>query len=294
MVSEANGRLCGVQPWAQQRLLALSACLGKPVRGLDFQDDRLADILDHLSLDENPDEQLVWQDCEVELNQHTVRVYNLKPDFFRIDTTTANAYVEVQSELGLFQFGHSKRRDYLPQIKIALSSLDPLGLPMTVFAVAGNCADDPLYVPEMIKLQQAFSQGGKTFVMDCKGAALGIRAYLVSTDDYYLVPLPETIVSPGQRQALLQPVWQGSQPLVRVYRTSEDGQSEELVAEGFSCDVPSTAKVDGEPVAWTERRWLVRSMAYAAGQHKQLDRRLQKAQEQLAHLDERKQGKKRL
>src|SRR5260370_40386373 len=101
IASEGDHRLCEVQPWAQQRLLTLSACLGKPVRALASQDDRLADILDHLSLDENPDEQLVWQDCEVELNQHTVRVYNLKPDFFRIDTTTANAYVEVQKEVRL-------------------------------------------------------------------------------------------------------------------------------------------------------------------------------------------------
>jgi transposase len=54
------------------------------------------------------------------------------------------------------------------------------------------------------------------------------------------------------------------------------------------------AEVDGRQVSWTERRWLVRSLAYAAGQHKQLDRRLHKACEQLAQLNQRKQGKKRL
>lgn len=54
------------------------------------------------------------------------------------------------------------------------------------------------------------------------------------------------------------------------------------------------AEVDGRLVTWTERRWLVRSLAYAAGQHRQLDRRLHKAQEQLGQLNERKQGKKRL
>src|SRR6476646_5333500 len=60
-------------------------------------DDRLADMLDHLALDET------WQDCEVDLNQHTVRVYHLDPHLFRVDTTTANSYVEVLSELGFFQ-----------------------------------------------------------------------------------------------------------------------------------------------------------------------------------------------
>ena len=67
-----------------------------------------------------------------------------------------------------------------------------------------------------------------------------------------------------------------------------------MVAEGFSFDVPLTAEVNDKQITWTERRWLVRSLAYAAGQHKQLDRRLQKAEEQLAQLNERKQGKKRL
>jgi transposase len=130
--------------------------------------------------------------------------------------------------------------------------------------------------------------------MDCKGAALGTRAFLASTGDYYLCPLTETQLSAEKRRALLQPVWEGRQTLQQVFRPAEDGEGEELVAEGFSLDVPLQADVDGQPVTWTERRWLVRSLAFAAGQHKQLDRRLQKAEEELAGLDERKQGKKRL
>ena len=293
VVSEGDHRLCALEPWAEQHQLTLEACLGKPVRGLDFQDDRLADLLDHLALDEGAAHP-VWQDCERELNQHQVRVYNLNPDCFRVDTTTANAYVEAQAGLGYFQFGHSKDRDDLPQIKIALSSLDPLGMPMTTLVVPGNCADDPLYVPEIDKVQQAFPQPAKTFVMDAKGAALSTRAYLAGSADYYLCPLPETMLSAEQRQALLQPVWQGLQPLQQVYRPTADGHSEELVAEGFWVDVPLTATVNGQEVRWTERRWLVRSLAHAAGQHQQLERRLHKAEEELAQLNVRKQGKKRL
>jgi transposase len=293
IASQGDHRLCEVQPWAEQHRLTLEACLGKPVRPLDFQDDRLADMLDHLALDEGA-EHLIWQDCERELNQHHVRVYHLNPDLFRVDTTTANAYVEVLDELGYFQFGHSKDRDDQPQIKVALATLDPLGLPVTTLVVPGNCADDPLYVPEIKKVQQAFPQPGKTFVVDCKGTALGTRAYLAHSGDYYLGPLSEKHVSAQQRRALLQPVWQGRQALVQVYRPGPPGQGEELVAEGFSLDVELTAPVDDRPVTWTERRWLVRSSAYAAGQHQQLERRLHKAQEQLARLNERRRGKKRL
>lgn len=79
-----------------------------------------------------------------------------------------------------------------------------------------------------------------------------------------------------------------------MYRPAAEGEAEELVAEGFSRDVPLQAEVNGRQVHWTERRWLVRSLAFARGQHQQLDRRLQAAQEQLAQLNERKQGKKRL
>ena len=288
ITSQGDHRLCQLQPWAQDNLHTLRACLGKTVRPLDFQDDRLADLLDHLALDNS------WQDCESDLNQHTVRVYHLDPKLFRVDTTTANSYVEVLSELGFFQFGHSKDRDDQPQIKVALATLDPLGMPVTTLVVPGNYADDPLYVPEIQKVQQAFGKGGKTFVGDCKAASLGTRAYLASTEDYYLCPLPQTQVSAEQRRALLQPVWQGRQTLQQVYRPAADGETEELVAEGFSRDVPLQAAVAGQQVTWTERRWLVRSLAYALGQHQQLDRRLQKAQEHLAGLNDRKQGKKRL
>ena len=276
ITSQGDHRLCQLQPWAQDNLHTLRACLGKTVRPLDFHDDRLADMLDHLALDET------WQDCEVDLNQHTVRVYHLDPHLFRVDTTTANSYVEVLSELGFFQFGHSKDRDDQPQIKVALATLDPLGMPVTTLVVPGNYADDPLYVPEIEKVQQAFGKGGKTFVCDCKAASLGTRAYLASTKDYYLCPLPQTQVSAEQRRDLLQPVWQGRQTLQQVYRPAADGETEELVAEGFSLDVPLQAEVAGQQVTWTERRWLVRSLAYALGQHQQLDRRLQKAQEHAA------------
>jgi transposase len=165
---------------------------------------------------------------------------------------------------------------------------------VTTLVVPGNCADDPLYVPEIKKVQQAFGKGGKTFVMDCKGAALGTRAYLASTADYYLTPLSETQLSADDRLALLRPVFAGSQLLKQVFRPGEQGQAEELVAEGFCRDVRLQATVDGQEVSWTERRWLVRSLAFAQGQHKKLERRLQTAQEQLSNLNERKQGKKRL
>jgi transposase len=131
--------------------------------------------------------------------------------------------------------------------------------------------------------------------MDCKGASLATRTHLADTQDFYLCPLSETQLSVKKRNALLQRVWEGRQPLERVYRPAGEAEGgQELVAEGFHLDVQLQAEVDGKLVVWTERRWLVRSVAYTEGQHKQLERRLQTAVEQLAALNERKQGKKRL
>src|SRR5215211_3255318 len=78
ITSQGDHRLCQLQLWAKDNLHTLTACLGKTVRPLDFQDDRLADLLDRLAGDDS------WQAAEVDLNQHTVRVYHLDPKLFRV------------------------------------------------------------------------------------------------------------------------------------------------------------------------------------------------------------------
>jgi transposase len=288
ITSQGDHRLNQVQPWVAANLHTLQACLGKTVRPLDFQDDRLADMLDRLSRAD------AWQDAEADVNQHIVRVYKLDPRVCRIDTSTANSYAEAVDEHGYIQFGHSKDRDDLPQIKIPLSTLDPFGMPLTTTVVPGNCADDPLYVPEIQKVQDAFGKGGKTFVMDCKGAALDTRAYVADSGDYYLCPLPQTHFDADDRRGLLQSVWQGEQQLEQVTVPGEEGGPPELVAEGFFHDIVLQGEADGRPVTWTERRWLVRSLSFAQAQQEQLAKRLNAAEEQLTRLGQRKQGKKRL
>ena len=59
-------------------------------------------------------------------------------------------------------------------------------------------------------------------------------------------------------------------------------------------DVELTARVAEKEVVWTERRWLVRSLAYAQAQEAALERRLERAAEVLRELVVRQQGKKQL
>jgi transposase len=288
LLSQGDHCLNRVEPWVAQHQGVLSALLGKPVLASAAHDDRLADLLTRLSVSTS------FSAVERDLNQQTIRVYRLPTDLVRIDATTANSYAAVLSEQGLLQFGHSKDDPGRPQFKIAAAVLDPLGLPLATAVVPGNTADDPLYVPAIQAVQKSFGVGGRTYVGDCKMAALGTRALVAAGDDFYLCPLPETQISRAQRRELLQPLFAGTQTLQQVRRTGLDGQADELVAEGFSSDLELTATVDAKEVRWTERRWLVRSLAYAQAQKTALDRRLATATQALRELVRRKQGKKQL
>jgi transposase len=292
ILSQGDHCLNHLQPWAEQHLLTLQALLGKTVRPLDFHDDRLADILDRLATLDS------WQRFEQQLNQHTVRVYDLQASRFRLDSTTANSHSAVVSEDGILQFGHSKDRADLPQIKVAAAVLDPLGMPVGTLVVPGNCADDPLYLPQIKQAQQTFDSGDKTFIGDCKMAALTTRAYIAHSEDFYLCPLSEKQFSVAQRQQLIDSVGKGQQTLQAVYRPGAGPEDvPQLVAEGFSIDITLTDTFDDNDkvpvtVTWTERRWMVRSVAYAQAQQQALDKRLARASEELQDLTVRRQGKR--
>jgi len=142
------------------------------------------------------------------------------------------------SEAGLFQFGHSKdHRPDLPQVKVNLAVLDPLGLPLSTTVVSGEQTDDPLYVPEIGKVQRTLGQSGMTYVGDCKMAALSTRAYLVASGDHYLCPLSSRQLPAQQLDRVLEPVWAGGQPLTPVYRPTQPGTPAEKLAEGFTYEV---------------------------------------------------------
>src|SRR3954469_18523695 len=149
LVSQGDHCLNHVEPWVAQHRGTLSALLGKEVLPNCAHDDRLADLLTRLGGGD------AFSGLERDLNQQTIRVYQLPTDTVRIDTTTANAYAAILSERGLLQFGHSKDDPDRPQLKIAAAILDPLGLPLATAVVPGNTADDPLYIPAIQAVQHS-------------------------------------------------------------------------------------------------------------------------------------------
>jgi transposase len=287
MVSEGDHRMNQVQDWVAQRVQTLHRCMGQEVREQSWSDDRLALVLDALAQPE------AWQRFERALNQRIIRVYHLQPQRVRLDSTTAKGYWTV-SEDGLFQLGYSKdHRPDLPQLKVMLSALDPLGLPLVTQVVAGKAADDPLYIPAIKQVSQSLPEHGVLYVGDCKMAALSTRAYVQAQGDYYLCPLANTQLPDAELDRYLQPVWSGERSRLSVHRATAEGEGEEeLIAEGFEQTVGLSSEVTDQPLSWTERQVIVRSAKLAEAAQAALLARLGKAQAALTQMNEHKQGKK--
>ena len=287
ILSEGDHRLNRVEDWAAKRVETLRGCLDAGLRALDFTDDRLAISLDILSDDQR------WAQFETALNRRTIQVYDLKPDRVRIDSTTASGYWQV-TEDGLFQLGHSKdQRPDLPQVKVVLSTLDPLGMPVATQVVSGEKADDPLYIPAIDQVREGVGRRGLLYVGDCKLMSLETRAHLQAGGDFYLGPFSLVQIPQETLDAYLQPVWTEEQPLTVVYRSRAEGE-QEPIATGFERSEALTAIVDGQAIAWSERRLVIRSLAHAKAAEAGLHGRLEKAQSAITALNERKRGKERL
>jgi transposase len=287
ILSEGDHRLNQVAQWVENRLRTLEISTGQRVRAQEWSDDRLEIVLDSLA---NPEK---WQAFESDLNRRTVRVYNLKPQCVRLDSTTASGYWTVTPE-GLFQYGHSKdHRPDLPQLKVMLSALDPFGMPVATQVVSGEHADDPLYIPAIQQVSASLDEHGLLYVGDCKMATLNTRIYIAAHQDYYLCPLAEKQMSAERLEAYLQPIWREEQATIPVYRENLAGE-EEQIAEGYEQSLAISAEANGETVTWTERHLIVRSLQQARKEEEGLRTRLAKAQAELLQLNEHKQGKRRL
>src|SRR5437870_2610117 len=205
----------------------LSALTAQVIEPLDLSDDRLSHLLKHLS------KPAYWHQIEHDLNARSIEVHALPQDVIRFDATTVSGAHEV-TEGGLVQFGHSKDDPTRPQIKVMLGSLDPLGMPLATDVLAGERADDGLYIPLIKRLEAGMSQTGLLFVGDCKMSALGTRAYVVGRQHMSLSPLPRTGAT---AEAMAAWISEGIakdragelQRLVRRNHRDEEG----LVAEGY-------------------------------------------------------------
>jgi transposase len=283
ILSQADHRLNPVQAWVERHQETLALGLQQPVRALDLSNDRLESVLRYLSDDAQ------WGLFEPALNQRQIQVYDLHPERLRLDSTSVSADWTV-SEAGLFQYGHSKdHRPDLPQLKLMLATLDPLGLPIATEIVPGQKADDPLYIPAIQQVRQTLSQSGLLYVGDSKMASLKTRCFLQATGDYYLCPLGGTQLKAEVLQAYLDPVEQGTVELQEIHYDYADGHTA-LIAKGYEQTQTCTGEWDGHPWTWSERQLVVYSLVYAQSAQQAFQTRLGQAQTALTALNQSGRG----
>jgi transposase len=287
ILSQADHRLNHVEPWAEMRHHTLRGWTRQRVQPLDVSDDRLAAVLAALSDDGR------WRAFEGMLTQHLLRVYDLQPEGVRLDSTTASGYWTVTAD-GLCQFGHSNdHRPDLPQVKVMVAALGPLGLQVATEVVPGQRADDSLYVPAISRMREGLGRRRLLYVRDCKMGALETRAFIQAGGDHYLCPVAELQVLPAVLATYLAPVWTWEQGLTPLWRVQAAGH-QELIAEGFERLEPLTTVVAGETIHGVDRRLVIRSHQLAQVGERGLRARMTRAQATVAALNERRRGKPRV
>ncbi len=271
ILSESNHYMSHVQDWAAKVPETLSALWGQTLRPTDLTDDRLAEVARQLSRAE------VWEPLEQKVNQHQIRVYDLKVERVRLDTTTVNVYGNPDTAV-LFQRGYSKdHRPDLRQFKVMLAALDPLGVLVGVEVVAGNLADDGLYLPMLARLRTTLPASGLLYIGDSKMGALATRAYLQASHNRYLMPLAQVGQVPEQLTKWVDAAVQGRVTL-QTLRASDRHQR---LGEGYELQRRLTAT---GPIQWVERVLVVRSDLHAQAAVRGLQQRLTRAQADLQAL----------
>jgi len=274
ILSECTHTMSPVRDWANDRQHTLACLLSQELRETDLSDDRLAEVLRILGRD------AVWHPLEQAVTQRTIRVYRLPQRRVRLDTTTASIHSGNGASV-LFQCGHSKDpRPDLPQLKAMLATLDPLGLLLAADVVAGQRAEDGLYVPMIDRLRAVLDAQGLLYIGDCKVSALATRAHLQATHNYYLMPLAQVGTLPAEMEAWVTAAVTGQVRLTTILDT--DGQT--VLGEGYERSRSQEGRGPTGPIRWMERVLVVRSEAFAAAAQRGLRQCLNKAQAALEAL----------
>ncbi|MBI5051848.1 MAG: hypothetical protein HZB52_01080 [Chloroflexi bacterium] len=191
-----------------------------------------------------------------------------------MDSTTAAGYHRVK-ETGVMQHGYSKdHRLDLAQLKIMTAVAQASSSLLASDVVAGNLADDPLYLPLSRRVRAMLNGRRLMFVGDSKMAALATRAEIAWHRDYYLTTLPNTGETLTQKAEWIA--------------TAIKARADKPEVAGYEFDRENKAKIkvagEWRDVSWTERVQLIYSETFAVQQQKHLEKRLASAEEKLRKL----------
>jgi len=288
ILSQHSHQMDCVQPWVGNHLIVLRKLTSQKVTTLDFTDDRLALCLRYLSPADS------WSQTETRLTQGIIQVYDLKRKLpnrwlMRLDATVGSVGHDAANHT-LFQVGKAKNGLYATLYKMMIASLDPMGLAVAVDVVAGNRADDPLYIPVYRRIKEIVPGQGLLVVGDSKMSALATRAAIVKGNDQYLTPLAYLKDDPTLLPDLLAD-WSGrEEEMALIFLEADlpdDGQMPDeslAIARGFAVAREPAVAIAGDEVTWTERLLVVRSFSYMESMIAGLHHRLGKAETALRAL----------
>jgi len=276
ILSEANHRKVSVQDWAQSHQHTLATLFGRPLRSVEFSDDRLSILLRRFH-------DADWSALEANLWQATCEVYEVPITCVRLDSTTSYGYHTIEPD-GVMQLGHSKdHRPDLPQLKLMAAGAQPSGHLLACDVHPGNAADDPQYIPLLQRVRALVGRNGLLYAGDCKMAALTTRAEVMAHADYYLVPLPQTGEVPDLFRSWVDAVVTGGQSVELLYVTDAEGQVS-LFGAGYEFTRTCCAALQGSVIEWSERVQVVRSLPLARRQATHFEERLRQAADEIRAL----------
>lgn len=282
ILQERDHRLVTLRDWATERRETINTLLDISLRDTDCTDDRLASILTLLG---NPTSQAA---LDATLIQRWVRIYRLPTDTVRLDSTSVSVYHDDLEQDSLLQHGWSKEhRPDLRQFKLMLATLDPLGLPICCQEVAGNKADNGLYVPAYDAAVAALGTTDLLFVGDSKMSDLSTRGHIASRASRYLGayrPIHATSEIAGwvETALALSDTW------TRIETVDRSTGELHLDSVIYSFERWQTW-VDlqtQQPHTWNERVMVVRATAYQVGLRRLREQALQRLTTDLLKLAE--------
>ena len=281
IMSQGDHRLCAVEDWSKEHRQTLMMGTGWSISAKDASDDRLGALVEVIGSQGEYREQI-----EQQLGQKMIRGYELPTEVARCDSSSFSVYHQLDEkgeEESLLRFGYSKdHRPDLRQYRQLLGTLDPAGIPLVSETLAGNGADDPIYLPTWERLVGVIGHKDFVYIADSKAGSHQTRAQLARAGGHYCFPLPQT----GQTPALLKS-WVLNPPTPwQTIRLPHSAEDEPSMGVGFEVELGKLQHGSEavEAFHWSERYLVVRSDALAQRQQKSLYQRLEKAEHALAKL----------
>lgn len=290
ILQERDHRLVAVRDWAAERVQTINGLLDISLRDTDCTDDRLATLLTLLG---DPTTQAA---LDAALLERWLRIYRLPCDTVRLDSTSVSVYHDDLDAASLLQHGWSKEhRPDLRQFKLMLATLDPLGLPICCQEVAGNRADNRLYVPAYDAAVAALGTSDVLLVGDSKMGDLPTRGHIVAGGSRYLSAY-RPIHASAEIAGWVDTALAQSAKWLRIETVDQLTGELQLDTVIYPFERPQSwlDPAHAQTHSWTERVLVVRASAYQAGLRRLREQALDRLTTDLLKLAELpKQGRKR-